>query len=371
MLTELSGGITVRTTLKNIAFFTATAVVSFSQAAPMSMLQSVPREASASVQQTAPQGALPSQGEPSKMGWLTKWMGNKPSDAVNPALQAPSAPQFAPQIVSQAGPQYPQMAYMPPDASSRPVSNAIPRDTMPSDAIQGQTIISPVSPSYTAQAAPTANPTQAANARTLREQGHEADRLGTLGEAERLYRLAMEADPSSAAAVNDLALCLARQGQLDSSAVTFLQAISMRPEKPLYRNNIATVLVEMGLYDDAKSHLVAAYPPATASYNLGHLLVNRGMQQEAINAFQESLAYDPNLAAAHDMLASLAPNAIAPAEVAAPHVAQAPTKASPAANNFITVNTTSNTGVISNVPQQMPTSATPSFPRLLPPVINR
>lgn len=350
MLTELSGGITVQITIKTIALFTATAISSSAisssaQAAPMSMLQSISNTAQAPANQPTTQAA------PSKMGWLTKWMGNKPSDAVNPALQAPAASTQAGAQYQHAGPQYPQMAYVPPQASERPVSNIIPREMVSAPSFVKEPV---------AIKTMTANPTQVATARTLREQGHEADRVGTLGEAERLYRLAMEADPTSAAVVNDLALCLARQGQLDKSASTFLQAISMRPEKPLYRNNIATVLVEMGLYDDAKSHLMAAYPPATASYNLGHLLVNRGNQEKAIAAFQEALAYDPNLAAANEMLASLSP---APANISmTPHVAQV----TPLTGHVSTYSTN-----VDPSAQTMPTSATSSFPRLLPPVINR
>ncbi len=347
MLAELSGGITVRPILKTFAFVTASAISSLTISAPMSMLQSVPHEPIA-------QANISSQSTPSKMGWLTKWIGNKPSDVVNPTLDTPTAPELVNQIPQQFGPQQqsPKVAYLPPEVASHSKSNRISSKTIPREAILNQSL-----PTYSEAPVVATNPAQISNARALREQGHEADRQGTLGEAERLYRLAIEADPTSAAAVNDLALCLARQGELDSSATTFMQAISMRPEKPLYRNNIATVLVEMGLYQDAKSHLMAAYPPATASYNLGHLLSNRGKNEEAVAAFQEALAYDTNLAAAHQMLAKLMPSNAAPAAASsAPYVAQAPANVTePAIENT----------------EEMPTSATPSFPRLLPPVINR
>ena len=316
-------------------------------AAPLSMLQrpSSVADSPAVTQETSTQAA---EKETSRFGWLTPWSKKDKAEEVTPTMPAAPATSIPPQAVYQAPSQ---------PAPSTPV--VVPSQTVtmtPATATQQST-------------------TGSANCRELREQGHEADRQGNLGEAERYYRLAIAADPTSAAAVNDLALCLARQGQLDSSAQTFMQAIGMRPDKALYRNNIATVLVEMNLIEDAKSHLLTVYSPSTASYNLGHLLHNRGKSEEALRQFQTAITEDPTFAPAQEMIATLSPVKLpeyqpAVQEAAQPSLAPPtiPQVAQAVAPQIPTLAPVESSAVETTEEE---TTATPSFPRLLPPVINR
>jgi tetratricopeptide (TPR) repeat protein len=131
------------------------------------------------------------------------------------------------------------------------------------------------------------------------------DRLGGLQLAENLYRQAVTANPNHAGALNDLGLCLARQGKLDESIQVIEKATTIQPEKSLYRNNAATVLVEMRQDQRALAHLASAHGPALANYNMGQLLVQRGRSEDAAGYFTAALQIDPTMQAAQAALANL------------------------------------------------------------------
>ena len=139
----------------------------------------------------------------------------------------------------------------------------------------------------------------------LRAAARMEDRQGDLRVAEYLYQQAVAANPQHAGALNDLGLCLARQGKLEPSVQMIEQAIQLQPGKPLYRNNVATVLVEMRHDQRALAHLAAVHGSPEANYNLGQLFVQRGRAAEAAPYFQAAIEQKPDLQAAHVALAQL------------------------------------------------------------------
>ena len=52
-------------------------------------------------------------------------------------------------------------------------------------------------------------------------------------------------------------------------------AAAAQPPYPLYRNNLAAVLVDLQRYDEALRHLAAVHAASVAHYNLGFLLAER------------------------------------------------------------------------------------------------
>jgi Flp pilus assembly protein TadD len=130
--------------------------------------------------------------------------------------------------------------------------------------------------------------------------------------AESLYQQAVNANPQNAAALNELGLCLAREGKLEPSVQVLEQAIHLQPDKSLYRNNVATVLVEMRQDQRALGHLAAVLNPAEANYNLGQLLVSRGRPGDATTYFQTALQLNPGMQQATDALAKLGAQPTAP-----------------------------------------------------------
>lgn len=143
------------------------------------------------------------------------------------------------------------------------------------------------------------------NVDVLRAAARMEDRQGQLQLAESLYQQAVTANPQHAGALNDLGLCLARQGRLEESVATLERAIHLQPEKALYRNNVATVLVEVRQDQKALAHLSAVHGPAEANHNMGQLLTARGRAAEAVPYFQMALRYDPTLEAAQSALAQI------------------------------------------------------------------
>jgi tetratricopeptide (TPR) repeat protein len=134
----------------------------------------------------------------------------------------------------------------------------------------------------------------------------------------------VSANPQHAGALNDLGLCLARQGKLEASVQFIEQAIQLQPTKALYRNNAATVLVEMRQDQRALAHLAAAHGPAEANYNFGQLLVQRGRATDAVPYFQVAIEQNPQMQAAHVALAKLRGEAAQDPAVATPTPAMPP-----------------------------------------------
>ena len=332
------------------------------QAAPTSMMNCLPKTEEA---KAGPSASMPN--------WLTKWFrGPKAVETATTTITAPTAP---PAFRTGGAP---VAAYMPPQAVGQPASTGAVAAWQPAGpqtpAATAAPAAMPSLPTLVASTPVAARASVAGDVKKLRELGHENDRAGELAAAEQLYRQAIGVDPTSAAAVNDLALCLARQGKLDTSVATLEQAIRMRPDKPLYRNNIATVLVELNRTEEALAHLKAAYGEAAAHHNLGQLFARRGKTGLAIQHLQTAVQLEPSLGPAHQALARLAPTApvvdtplSAPTSVAAsPAVAPrvAAYAPAPAAQSPPTV-------AVPATPQAPVEAGVPSFPRLLPPVLGQ
>lgn len=139
----------------------------------------------------------------------------------------------------------------------------------------------------------------------LRAAARLEDRQNNLPTAEMLYGRAVAANPQHAGAHNDLGLCFARQGKFNEAVQSIEQAINLQPDKALYRNNAATVLVEMRQDQRALAHLSAVHSPADANFNIGQLLVDRGRPHEAYSYFQHALELDPTMQSAQDAMARL------------------------------------------------------------------
>ena len=140
------------------------------------------------------------------------------------------------------------------------------------------------------------------------------DRQGRGQMAVEIYQRAIKAHPKSALVHNDMGLCFARQQQWPRATESLNQAIALQPANPKYRNNLATVMVEMGRADEALKQLTAVNPPAVAHYNLAYLLQQKGQQQLAIAHLQQAVARDPTLGPAQDMLAQLSGASLPPAQ---------------------------------------------------------
>ena len=126
------------------------------------------------------------------------------------------------------------------------------------------------------------------------------DRQNKLDQATQLYQRAAHAHPHEAAAFNDLGLCYARRRMLNESIASLSDAVRLQPDRELYRNNLATVLVEQNRADEALKQLQAVQADAVAHYNVGYLLQQHGQDQLAANYFNRAAQMDPSFAAAQN-----------------------------------------------------------------------
>lgn len=131
------------------------------------------------------------------------------------------------------------------------------------------------------------------------------DRQGELQDATTWYRETTRRHPREPAAFNDLGLCYARQQRYDESIDSLKKAVSLQPDKALYRNNLATVLVETGRTDEALAALAPVHGKAIAHYNIGFLLNKRGKKDAALAQFRMAAAEDRNFDAARQWVDSL------------------------------------------------------------------
>jgi tetratricopeptide (TPR) repeat protein len=144
------------------------------------------------------------------------------------------------------------------------------------------------------------------------------DRLGRAQQALPLYEEAARKHAASATAHNDWAICLTNSGKPDAAVAVMTKAVNLQPANPLYRNNLATILVRLNRGGDALQHLSAVHPPAVAHYNLGYLFRRAGNTDAARQHFAQAVQADPSFAPAKHYLAELG-------GTGRPSVAQAPT----------------------------------------------
>ncbi|MES1213640.1 MAG: hypothetical protein ABUL64_03555, partial [Singulisphaera sp.] len=89
-------------------------------------------------------------------------------------------------------------------------------------------------------------------------------------------------------------------------ALTYLgKAVELQPDRELYRNNIAMVLVEVGRPEDAVAQIAAVYGEPVAHYNVGVLLSQQGQPRLAAEQFAAAVRQDPAMQDAREWLARL------------------------------------------------------------------
>lgn len=129
------------------------------------------------------------------------------------------------------------------------------------------------------------------------------DQLGQTDAAIQLYQRAAKTHPKEAApACNNMGLCFAHAGRIDEAIAVMTEGVRLAPKNPLYRNNIAAILVEQNRYREAYGHLRAVHNKAAAYYNMGYLLTKNGSTQEAMQHFAWALKADPTMTSAKQWL---------------------------------------------------------------------
>ena len=133
---------------------------------------------------------------------------------------------------------------------------------------------------------------------------------GDLSQATTLYRQILAAQPGNADALHLLGLLEHQQGRSEAGIELIEQALSHRPDSPLFLGNLAGILIALGkaLADSgdsqgARHHLDRALElapeDARAHGHLADLLANEGRLDEAARHYKTVLRIDPKSGSAH------------------------------------------------------------------------
>jgi tetratricopeptide (TPR) repeat protein len=137
--------------------------------------------------------------------------------------------------------------------------------------------------------------------------GHRQESAAHLQKASELrLRAAIEADPVSAGAFNDLGELLAQTGRLEEAVEQFRKAAALQPGFAAARANLGGALAKLGKLEEALAELTQALASdpqcAPAHYTLGLVLSQRGDAPGAMREWRSALDLDPKYAEAHARL---------------------------------------------------------------------
>ena len=126
---------------------------------------------------------------------------------------------------------------------------------------------------------------------------------GRLGEAERLYRAMLDAEPDHPDALHLLGVLLTQQGEYDDAVAHIRAALNVDRDSTLFQSSLARVYYQTGKIAEAIETLqrvVARQPDSFQAFSdLGAALQESGELERAIDAYRRSIELNPGLALVH------------------------------------------------------------------------
>ncbi len=136
---------------------------------------------------------------------------------------------------------------------------------------------------------------------------HLKDSQEQFAAADKLYETAVQRNSKLGAGYNDWALSLEHRKKHREALEQLSHAIAVEPDKTLYRNNMAEILIQVGRTDEALKQLTAVHTAAAAHYNLAILLHRKGDDTAAREHFAIAAHADPTMTAAAEWAHRLDP----------------------------------------------------------------
>ena len=146
--------------------------------------------------------------------------------------------------------------------------------------------------------------------------------------AEQRLQKAAQLSPGDASVMNALGEFYSRENRSREAIAAWQSAVALAPNQPVYEHNLAKALVSSGDFASAVPLLARSVGEGEAYYRVGHILYEQGRRDVAERYFAQALAKQPDLIAAHNMLAALRNDAAVPD--AAPAISPSPRPALPA-----------------------------------------
>jgi Flp pilus assembly protein TadD len=149
-------------------------------------------------------------------------------------------------------------------------------------------------------------------------EGILEDERGQLAEAEKSDRAALAIAPAQSSLHNNLGYNLLSQKKTDAAIAEFRRAIELDPKSQIAHNNLAGALSRSASgSQEALAEWARSGNPAVAHNNLAAALIEQGRYPEARAELNAALALQPNLSSALDNLRLLSEKDGKPATVAA------------------------------------------------------
>ena len=136
--------------------------------------------------------------------------------------------------------------------------------------------------------------------------GMANERTGNYAAAVRTYRRGLEIEPDNVELLNATGFSLFQMGRSEEAVPVLEHALSVDPQHWKAHNNMALVAVDIGELELAEAHYreSLAIEAQPAIYNdLGFVLARQGLLEEAVEAYREAIALQPDFNAAHYNLA--------------------------------------------------------------------
>ncbi len=140
--------------------------------------------------------------------------------------------------------------------------------------------------------------TPAADFYKLADAAWDLSKAGRYEEAIAAWKKALELNPESDKAQNNLGLLLMGAGKAEEAVPHFEKTLAINPEYPAAHSNLGVALAGTGKFDEAAAEfdkaLVMDPNSAEAHNNLGQILARKGDLDSAIAHFGKALAADPD-----------------------------------------------------------------------------
>lgn len=137
----------------------------------------------------------------------------------------------------------------------------------------------------------------------------EHHRAGRFGQAERIYRAILQADPRHPDALHLLGLIAHEAGRHDAAIEYIRQAIALRADAPSFHGSLGLAYQALGQHDEAVRAFQEALrlkpDYAEVHNNLGAVWKSQGQLDQAEAEFRAAIRHNPDFAEAHWNLAQL------------------------------------------------------------------
>ena len=138
------------------------------------------------------------------------------------------------------------------------------------------------------------------------EQAIKFHKEGKIIEAERLYRLILNAQPEHLSATNNLGIIQELRGKSDEAAASFKKATEIKPNYVEAHNNLGVALGKIKKLNEAElsfKKAIGLRPNFVEAHNnLGNTLQELGRSDDAIVSFRKAIELRPNYVDAYNNL---------------------------------------------------------------------